>query len=186
VGRDTGLSLGGGAVVTGIQTKPPDDKIMWKRLKARVHPDAGESYEDFIWVSHLEEVVCSGFSEPARTSPSPQPHRPEPPPTDDRPRVPFITPHDFEELTRTALRYAHQNAGTVYSDLLLLLTDCHSLSRMRFEEQRGASYRRFAAIGHRVGMDLEERREWYSLAESIPLSDRHAGHILSKLKRQAA
>jgi hypothetical protein len=27
---------------------------------------------------------------------------------------------------------------------------------------------------------------WYLLAEGIPLSDRHAGHILSKLKRQAA
>jgi hypothetical protein len=27
---------------------------------------------------------------------------------------------------------------------------------------------------------------WYRVAEAIPLSDRRAGHILSKLKRQAA
>jgi hypothetical protein len=35
-------------------------------------------------------------------------------------------------------------------------------------------------------MTPKERSGWYRCAESIPLSDRHAGHILSKLKKQAA
>lgn len=28
-----------------------------------------------------------------------------------------------------------------------------------------------------------ERSKWYRLAESIPLADRHAGHIIKHLKR---
>jgi hypothetical protein len=35
-------------------------------------------------------------------------------------------------------------------------------------------------------MSKEERVGWYRVAEGIPLSDRHAGHLLSKLKRRAA
>lgn len=36
------------------------------------------------------------------------------------------------------------------------------------------------------GMTKAERVKWYRIAESIPLSQRHAGHILGILKRQAA
>jgi hypothetical protein len=37
-----------------------------------------------------------------------------------------------------------------------------------------------------VGMSVTERSGWYRIAESIPLSDRHAGHILKRLKERAA
>lgn len=163
-------------------TRPPDDRAMWRKLLAKTHPDTNGDHELFIWTSNVKELVCSDLSEVKPISPPPQSPQPEPPPADDCPRVPFVPGHDFEELTNHALRIAHSNEHSVYSYLLSLLADCRSLSRMAFEEQRGASYRRLAAIGHRIGMDLEERREWYSLADSIPLSDRHAGHILSRLK----
>jgi hypothetical protein len=51
------------------------------------------------------------------------------------------------------------------------------------QRRRGASYKQLAAIGHAVEMTKRERVGWYRVCESIPLSDRHAGHILSKLKR---
>jgi hypothetical protein len=37
-----------------------------------------------------------------------------------------------------------------------------------------------------IGMTKAERIGWYRVAESAPLCDRHAGHILSRLKRSAA
>jgi hypothetical protein len=37
-----------------------------------------------------------------------------------------------------------------------------------------------------VGMTKAERVQWYRIAEAIPLSQRHAGHILSRLKKRAA
>jgi hypothetical protein len=35
-------------------------------------------------------------------------------------------------------------------------------------------------------MTKAERVRWYRVAEEIPLSDRHAAHILSRSKRSAA
>jgi hypothetical protein len=42
-----------------------------------------------------------------------------------------------------------------------------------------------AYIGHLLGMSMNERIEWYRIAESIPLCDRHAGHIIKRLKGAA-
>jgi len=101
-------------------------------------------------------------------------------------RVPFET-KDFDELTRRAL-LAARNVLEQYAELLELLDDCneaHHGALVR-EQRRGASYKRLAAIGHRAGMTKAERVRWYRIAEGIPLSDRHAGHILSKLKKVAA
>ena len=56
-----------------------------------------------------------------------------------------------------------------------------------YDQQRcGASYKSLAAIGHMVGMTKAERVQWYSIAEAVPLSQRHAAHIFSRLKRRAA
>jgi hypothetical protein len=49
-----------------------------------------------------------------------------------------------------------------------------------------SSYKQLAYIGHLVGMSKTERSGWYRVAESVPLSQRHAGHILSHLQREAA
>jgi len=35
-------------------------------------------------------------------------------------------------------------------------------------------------------MTKAERGRWYRVAEAIPLSDRHAAHILSRSRRSAA
>jgi hypothetical protein len=79
-----------------------------------------------------------------------------------------------------------EEVGGVHGALLEMLTGCNPLAHLAHEQERGASYKRLAAAGHMVGMTMSERSRWYRVAESIPLSDRHVGHILARLKRRAA
>ncbi len=91
------------------------------------------------------------------------------------------------EITRRALRVA-DDLEEPYAGVLRLLADFDPAShgRPQLQERKGATYRQLAAIGHTVGLDKAARVHWYEIAKSIPLSQRHAGHILSKLKRAAA
>jgi hypothetical protein len=79
-----------------------------------------------------------------------------------------------------------EEVGGVHGALLEMLADCYPLARLAHEQERGASYKRLAAAGHMVGMSMSERSRWYRVAESVPLADRHVGHILSRLKESAA
>jgi hypothetical protein len=45
---------------------------------------------------------------------------------------------------------------------------------------RGATYKQLAYVGHRAGMDAQERAEWYAIAETLGLTQRHAGHIIAR------
>jgi hypothetical protein len=163
-------------------TLPPTDPAMWRKLLARTHPDAGGSHELFIWTGALRDVVCGGE---LRIEAKPSPHHPRSSSTttEDKPRIPYPTGVDFEEVTSTALSMA---SGSPYGPVLSLLDDCEPLDYLAYEQERGASYKRLAAIAYTWGMSKQERIGWYRVAEEIPLSDRHAGHILSSLKRQAA
>ncbi len=165
-------------------TKPPDDKTMWRKVKARTHPDTGGSHELFIWVGSVEELVCSGKIEATSTAP-PSAQRPGPSPKPDA--VPFDPAIDFQAISFCAL-WTAKDVPELYGQLLLLLKDCEEVysDPLANQQRRGASYRQLAAIGHAVGMSKSERITWYRIAESIPLSARHAGHILSKLMRGPA
>jgi hypothetical protein len=172
-------------------TLPLTEPTMWRELLARTHPDAGGSHELFIWTRVLKDVVCGGE---LRIQPKPEPsEHPSrrragstwyPTQGDDKPRISYPTGADFEEVTRAALRLVDD--GNAYAGVLSLLVDCYPIEHLAYEQERGASYKRLAAIAHTWGMSKAERTGWYRVAEGIPLSDRHAGHILSKLKRQAA
>jgi hypothetical protein len=161
----------------------PTDHAMWRRLLARTHPDAGGDEALFVWTTALREHVAGDSIEPPAHT---HPRRTSAADTD---RVPFEggLSCPFAELTHRALTLA-ESVGKPYASLLWLLTDCGPAygGALVREERRGASYRRLAAIGHRVGMSKAQRVKWYRLAESIPLADRHAGHILGKLNRAAA
>ncbi len=174
-------------------THPPNDGRMWKRLVSRAHPDAGGDHELFIWATATREIVCGGELS------SEIPRRPAPPesepPAGDPDRIgfdfAFHKAESFSALTRQAIELA--NSGDIpkaYADALRLLADCQEASRadaMLFRQQRlGATYKQLAAIAHSMGMTKAERVGWYRVAERVPLSVRHAGHILSKLKRRAA
>jgi len=150
---------------------------MWRRLLSRCHPDAGGDHDLFIWADALRDHVAGDAPEPAIHQ---HPRRTT---TATSSRVPYPeSTSDFDAITRRALRRAESVPGA-YAWLLELLVDCypsHS-GRLLSEQRYGASYKRLAAIGHMTGMDKAARSRWYRIAEDIPLSDRHASHILDRL-----
>ena len=163
--------------MTRTPTLPPDDKEMWRKLVALTHPDSGEDHELCIWTQNVREHVCKGV-----TAPWPQPKpKPKPSTVYEDGRVPFPSDSIFGVLTATAIERAGA-VSTLYGRLLLLLGDCYATTHLPHEEQRGASYKRLAYIARLIGMSKSERIEGYRVAESIPLSDRYAGHIIKRLK----
>jgi hypothetical protein len=109
----------------------------------------------------------------------------EPRSYEDPARVPYPPGSDFAALITRALAIAEE-VGGVHGALLEMLTDCYPLALLAHELERGASYKRLDAAGHMVGMTMSERSRWYRVAESVPLADRHVGHILSRLNSRAA
>lgn len=169
---------------------------MWRRLVARAHPDAGGSHDLFIWTGALRELVCGGelgAEIPRRPQSEPPPPPPPPPAAPDR--VDFSPAFDkaasFTALTRQAVDLA--NGGEllrIHAGLLRILTDCHEAPAsepvLHRQQQQGATYKQLARIAHTASMSKPERVKWYRVCESIPLAQRHAGHILSRLQDRAA
>jgi hypothetical protein len=176
--------------MTHTLTLPIDDKSMWRRLAARTHPDTGGDHELFIWAGAVRDVICG--DEPVAEIPrsndqGSSSRRREASTSDATDRVPFDEDAYFEFISDRAGSMADAVAEP-YGFLLRAAADCQSVEDGPLYDQqyRGASYKSLAAIGHQVGMSKDERVQWYRIAEAIPLSQRHAGHILSRLKRQAA
>ncbi len=105
-------------------------------------------------------------------------------PSPGRGRVPLGAPVDLERLTEEALRTA-QREPPYAGRLLRLLADCEPLPHLAHEQARGASYDSLDLIADLAGVHDDERLHWYRVAEAIPLTDRHAHHIVDKLKRRA-
>jgi hypothetical protein len=170
-------------------THPPNHRGMWRRLIGRAHPDAGGAHDLFIWAVTVRDVVCS-LSLPGAGNPEPDDHpsRRRKGSTSATPdRVPFDEDALLEVLTDRAVTMA-ASVAEPYGYLLRQVEDCYPVAGgpLHDQQHRGASYKSLAAIGHRVGMTKAERVQWYSIAEAVPLSQRHAGHILSKLQKAAA
>ncbi len=168
-------------------THPPTDGGMWRRLLARTHPDSGGTHELFIWAGAVRDVVCGLSLRSERSAEAGA----NPEPAEEPARVPYPPDEtaDFAGLTARAVAMAEE-VGGIHGALLEMLTDCEappSTTRTSGAwEQRGASYKKLAAVGHMAGMTKAERSRWYRVAEAVPLSDRHVGHILSQLKSRAA
>jgi hypothetical protein len=184
-----GPSFGKGCTMTRTATHPPDHRGMWRRLVGRAHPDAGGDDDLFIWAVAVRDVVCSS-SLHASVNPEPEDHpsrRREASTAAAPDRVPFDRFADLEVLTDRALSMAESSAEPL-DFLLTQVADCYAVVEgpLYNQQRRGATYRTLAAIGHTVAMSKAERVGWYRIAETIPLSQRHASHILSRLKGQAA
>ncbi len=100
-------------------------------------------------------------------------------------RVPLGARADFGSLTEEALRAAEREPPYV-GRLLRLLVDCRPLPHLAHEQGRGASYESLDLIADLAQIHDDERLRWYRAAEEIPLTDRHAHHIIDKLKRRRA
>ena len=168
--------------MTRTLTLPLDDRSMWRRLVGRSHPDAGGDDELFIWTVATRDAVCSDL----RTE-IPRVERRAPSTLGTGERVSFDEDATLEVLTDRALAMAEAVAEP-YGYLLRQVADCEPAEDgpLRDQQRCGASYKSLAAIGYQVGMSKAELVQWYRIAEAIPLSQRHAGHILSRLKRRAA
>jgi hypothetical protein len=153
---------------------------MWRKLLARTHPDTGGSHELFIWTHALRETVEESLVRPHYEAPRYDS------PTDTADRVPFNPAMDFDAITLKALEMA-ETIVPPYDALLKMRSDVSEMFTLAMlkQQSRGATYKQLAAIAHTVGMDKSQRLEWYSVAASVPLSVRHAGHLLSKLKGAA-
>src|SRR5215212_9876955 len=168
-----------------IASAPALDKTMWRKLFARCHPDAGGDHELFVFLSALREHV-EGCESGSVVQIHPSSRRREEPK-----RIPFDSSlgyvDEFVTLTMRALSMG-QHVEEPYRSVLALLIDCDATDHGRRGERqcRGASYKQLAAIGHKFGMTKPQRCRWYEVARSIPLSDQHAHHILSKAQREAA
>jgi hypothetical protein len=156
---------------------------MWRRLVGRSHPDAGGSHELFIWTVATRDAICGG----ELGSEIPRRNRRETSTSSADECIPFDQFADFEVLTDRAVTMAAVVAEP-FGYLLRQVADCYPASEgpLCDQQRRGASYKSLAAIGHMVGMSKAERIQWYRIGEAIPLSQRHAGHILSRLKKRAA
>jgi hypothetical protein len=173
--------------MTRTPTPPLDDRSMWRRLVGRTHPDAGGSHELFIWTVATRDAICAGELSnviPRREWPS---RRRGGSTSSTGERIPFDEHALLEVLTDRAIAMAEAVAEP-FGYLLRQVADCYPVDGgpSHDQQRRGASYKSLAAIGHQVGMSKGERVQWYRIAEAIPLSQRHAGHILSRLKRRAA
>ncbi len=171
--------------MTRTPTLPLDDRQMWRRTLKPFHPDLGGSHEHFVWLQALRESVCGTEASPkVETRPTNRSHRAAS--ADDPKRVPFDRFADFEVLTDRAVSMADAVAEP-YGYLLRSCADCRPVGDGPLYDQqlRGASYKQLASIGHHVGMSGSERAQWYDIARAIPLSQRHAGHVLGRLKRRA-
>src|SRR5215207_9399412 len=85
-------------------------------------------------------------------------------------RVPFPEVADFEQLTVKALEVAERDPSDAIARILVLLDGCVSLPSLYREESRGATYR--------------QRQAWYRACEFVPLSQRHLGHLIKRLKEE--
>jgi hypothetical protein len=172
-------------------TPAPTDRSMWRRLLRVVHPDTGGEHDLFIWTSALQEhVVGDQIEEPrGRRDPSGATHYQQTERVDFAEAFNRFASH--EELTRHALKVAESGAiEGPYRTILGLLRDCYPAAPtdtpLPRAEHQGASYKQLAYIGHLAGMDGASRMEFYRVAEAIPLSQRHAGHLISRLQQEAA
>lgn len=164
-------------------TEPPTSRRMWRRVLRHCHPDHGGDHDLFIFVNHVYEHVAGDAYEPPRREYEP-PRRGA---NSDSPRLEFDPASSFTFLTRRALRLAEE-VEEPYRSLLLMLGDCQEVSeeggglyRMQYV---GATFKSLAALGHRAGMDGRTRSRWYEVAQAVPLSQRHCGHIHKRLQEQ--
>ena len=168
-----------------ISPAPVTDKAFWRRTLARCHPDAGGDHELFLFAQSVYEYVAGdGIEEaPPRASREPPQH----PQAGERIdfSAAFEVVGSFHELTLRALRIASQ-VDDEFGRVLRLLADCTEVGEedvtLYRQQRQGATYKSLAAIGHRAGMSKEQRVRWYRICESIPLSQRHAGHIITRLQ----
>ena len=105
---------------------------------------------------------------------------------EDPERIPYDPALGYEgefcTLTMRALSVGRR-AEEPYRSVLALMIDCPASEhgRQAAHQCRGASYKQLAFMGHMLGWSKAHRARWYEIARSIPLSEKHASHLIGRL-----
>jgi hypothetical protein len=167
---------------------------MWRRLLRRVHPDHGGDGDLFIWAKHLFDHVAgdSFATEDERTSYQRRQPPPHPPHSGAGERLDFTGAYrhaSFADLTQYAVCLA-ETVPEPYAPLLRMLASCYAVpesdTTLYRAQHQGATYKQLAYVAHLAGMSKAQRTEWYRVAQSVPLSQAHAGHLIRELRARAA
>jgi hypothetical protein len=165
-------------------TEPLTSRTMWRKLLQRVHPSHGGDASLYAWTRSLFEYIIGDAPEDVRTGYQ----RREPPrhPSSGE-RVSFSATAEFTNLTARAGAIA-EHVDEPYARLLRMLASCYPAGVDDVTGSRaqhvGASYKQLAYIAHLSGMSGAQRTRWYRISEEIPLSQRHAGHLIKELQAQ--
>jgi hypothetical protein len=160
---------------------------MWRRVLARCHPDAGDAADLFAWVGGVREFVCREERSSFRNENPPRAYST----VEYAERVPYDAAlgfvDEFVTLTMRAVSVG-RHAEEPHRSLLALLIDCPADERglAAAKQERGTTYKQLGQIARVVDMTKGERLRWYDLARSIPLSEKHASHIIGRLDRGVA
>jgi hypothetical protein len=92
--------------------------------------------------------------------------------------------YSHNDLTKHAVTLA-DNVEKPYCQLLKMLSDCYEGAPtdkpLVKAEQQGVTFKQLAYAAHLADLSDPQRMEWYRVAKRVPLSQRHAGHIIGKL-----
>ena len=163
----------------------PDDRTLWKRLLARVHPDAGGSDDLFTWATKVRESLCVCTQEeecrPSDRSSTRETYAPERIPYDSD--LGYVDEHIMLTMRATSIGAREPEP---FASILALLLDCPSQShgRIALRQLKGATYKQLAYISHLSGLDNRERSIWYEICRVVPLSEQHAHHLIARLKER--
>jgi hypothetical protein len=159
---------------------------MWAKLLRIAHGDKTL----YRWALALRAHVVGGEWEGARSGARERRLPPQHKKTGER--LDFARGLEYgthPELVERAMRIAGDDrVPEPYAGVLTLLEDCRPVAGdivLKRQEREGASYKTLAAA-HAARMNRDQRVAFYRLAEKVPLSQRMAGHILSKLKAKPA
>jgi hypothetical protein len=183
---------------------------MRRRLLKLTHPDSCAGDHDlFIWTDALCEHVAADRLEDAGVRHHHDDdgrhgddgdhgrqhcHREPPPHPRTGERIPFETAFEHEGFTTLNSHAIHRAVAVdePYARLLRHLRDCYEAGSEAAEDAAlyraprvGVTHKQLACIAHLSGMTGAERIRWYRIAESVPLSQRHAGHIIARLHAKA-
>jgi hypothetical protein len=108
----------------------------------------------------------------------------------DRERIPYPNPFSslweqfFIEGVANAEREIAIRQDSRECEPLKLLVGAEWPGPIDKAARVGASYTVLAYIGHRFGMNAEERTAWYKVAGCVPLSQAHAGTIIARINER--
>jgi hypothetical protein len=145
---------------------PLDDRRMWRRVAALVHPDAGGDHEAFLFVTAVRETL---EALPSRCSCNPlagqhnRRHagqsayiREAPYTADATARVPFSAPVNHGALLDLAVREGKRRTDEIGALLTMLASYKQNTSgRHQPAEQRGSTFKQLKYLSILAGVDAK-------------------------------